>query len=31
MFLEYWRDPIKGAGDLRGHDIDVLGVVPRVS
>ena len=29
LFVEYWRDPIKGPGDLRHHDIEVLGVVPR--
>jgi len=30
LFVEYWRDPIKGPGDLRGKDIEVLGVVPRL-
>ena len=30
LFVEYWRDPIKGPGDLRRHDIEVLGVVPGV-
>jgi uncharacterized protein involved in exopolysaccharide biosynthesis len=29
LFVEYWRDPVKGPGDLRRHDIEVLGVVPR--
>jgi uncharacterized protein involved in exopolysaccharide biosynthesis len=31
LFVEYWRDPIKGPGDLRRENIEVLGVVPRVS
>jgi uncharacterized protein involved in exopolysaccharide biosynthesis len=31
LFVEYWRDPIKGPGDLRRQNIEVLGVVPRVS
>lgn len=31
LFVEYWRDPIKGPADLRRHDIEVLGVVPRIS
>jgi uncharacterized protein involved in exopolysaccharide biosynthesis len=31
LFVEYWRDPIKGPGDLRRQSIEVLGVVPRVS
>ena len=30
LFVEYWRDPIKGPGDLRRQDIEVLGVVPRL-
>jgi uncharacterized protein involved in exopolysaccharide biosynthesis len=30
LFVEYWRDPVKGPGDLRRHNIEVLGVVPRV-
>jgi uncharacterized protein involved in exopolysaccharide biosynthesis len=28
LFVEYWRDPIKGPGDLRRQNIEVLGVVP---
>jgi hypothetical protein len=31
LFVEYWRDPIKGPGDLWRHKIEVMGVVPRVS
>ena len=31
LFLEYWRDPIKGPSDLWRNKIEVLGVVPRVS
>jgi uncharacterized protein involved in exopolysaccharide biosynthesis len=30
IFVEYWRDPVKGAGDLRPFEIDVLGVLPYV-
>jgi len=30
LFVEYWRDPIKGPGDLRRQDIEVLGVLPRL-
>ena len=30
LFVEYWRDPIKGPGDLRRHGIEVLGVVPAI-
>jgi capsular polysaccharide biosynthesis protein len=30
LFVEYWRDPVKGPGDLRRQDIEVLGVVPRL-
>jgi hypothetical protein len=29
LFVEYWRDPIKGPGDLWRHKIEVMGVVPR--
>lgn len=31
LFVEYWRDPIKGPGDMWRNKIEVLGVVPRVS
>lgn len=31
LFVEYWRDPIKGPSDLWRHKIEVLGVVPPVS
>lgn len=31
LFLEYWRDPIKGPGDLWRQRIEVLGVVPPLS
>jgi uncharacterized protein involved in exopolysaccharide biosynthesis len=30
LFVEYWRDPIKGPGDLRRQEIEVLGVLPRL-
>jgi uncharacterized protein involved in exopolysaccharide biosynthesis len=30
LFLEYWRDPVKGAFDLERQEIEVLGVIPRV-